>query len=71
MKLGRSKRSGYGPVLDGPIIEPVNIYYFLLYFLFEADNFIRHKCLLYAFGQLLRESGQFECWDGDGGSLRI
>ena len=19
-----------------------------------------------AFGQLLRESGQFECWDGDG-----
>ena len=27
----------------------------------------RHKCRFYAeFGQLLRESGQFECWDGDG-----
>ena len=27
----------------------------------------RHKCRFYAeCGQLLRESGQFECWDGDG-----
>ena len=27
----------------------------------------RHKCRCYAeCGQLLRESGQFECWDGDG-----
>ena len=27
----------------------------------------RHKCHFYAeFGQLLRESGQFERWDGDG-----
>ena len=26
-----------------------------------------HKCRFYAaLGQLLRESGQFECWDGDG-----
>ena len=26
------------PVLDRPIIERVNIYYFLLNFLFEAEN---------------------------------
>ena len=27
----------------------------------------RHKCRFYAeCGQLLRESGQLECWDGDG-----
>ena len=27
----------------------------------------RHKCRFYAeCGQLLRESGQFECWDGEG-----
>ena len=30
----------------------------------------RFVSFLYAaFGQLLRESGQFECWDGDGKSL--
>ena len=27
-----------GPVLDGPIIEPVQIYYVLLDFLFELEN---------------------------------
>ena len=44
-----------GRVLDGPIIEPVNIYYFLLDFPFEAGN-SRHKCFYAAFGQLLRMS---------------
>ena len=52
----------------------MNIIFFSI-FVLRLRLFSRHKCRLYAeFGQLLRESGQFECWDGDGkrkGAWRI
>ena len=52
----------------------MNIIFFSIFFLW-LRIFSRHKCRLYAeIGQLLHESGQFECWDGDGkrkGAWRI
>ena len=40
--------------------------FFSIFFL-KWRIFNRHACLFcVAFGQLQRESGQFECWDGDG-----
>ena len=39
---------------------------FLSTFFLSRRKYSRHKCRFYAvFGQLLHESGQFECWDGD------
>ena len=43
----------------------MNIIFLSIFFL-GLRIFSRHKCSFYAeFGHLLRESGQFECWDGD------
>ena len=45
----------------------MNIIYFSIFFL-RRRIFSRHKCRFFyaAFGQLLRESWQFECWYYDG-----
>ena len=43
----------------------MNIIFFSIFFL-RLIIFGRHQCRFYGdVGQLLRESGQFECWDGD------
>ena len=44
----------------------MNIIFFSI-FLVSLRIFSRHKCRFYAeFGQLLHESGHFECWDDYG-----
>ena len=45
----------------------MKIIFFSIFVLRLRISCSRHKCRFYAeCGQLLRESGQFECWDGDG-----
>ena len=44
----------------------MKIIFFSIFFL-RLRICSRHKCRFYPeFGQLLHESGEFECWDGDG-----
>ncbi len=59
--------SSDGPVLDGPIIERVNIYiiFISIYSFWGGEYLVDINIFNGAFGQLLRERGQFECWDAD------
>ena len=55
--------SGFGRAHSQP--GKYNYIIFFSIFFLRRRIFSRHKCIFAAFGQLLRESGQFECWDGD------